>query len=354
MHIRRAILLIGIFIFFHGMIARAESITTKITLSFVGDCTLGSTDSTRDAAYSFSSYIAANGYDYPFLKTKEILANDDLTIANLEGCLYDVDLNRAQKTYAFRGSTDFAQILTRGGIDVVNIANNHTIDYGKQGIEQTMKALDAVHVGYFGATEYTAETYVYHKDGINIGFLGSSITYWWKNPEAVKNCFAELKARKCEVIIASMHGGVEYDVLHDSLLEKMANTFISLGADIVIGHHPHTIQGIDISGGKTVIYSLGNFCFGGNSVVRTIDTFIAQITLLFKNGHYMGHQLNIIPAMVSGTSPDNNYQPVIATGADATRIIASIQKDSNFVLNPYKEGTGAVQEFIPFIPVEQP
>ena len=142
---------------------------------------------------------------------------------------------------------------------------------------------------------------------------------------------------------------MEYDLRHDTNQEKMANAFIRYGADIIIGHHPHTIQGLRVENGRTTLWSMGNFSFGGNSQVRTLNTYLAQFTFSFDESNtYLGHQLNLIPAHVSGTTERNNYQPVLVTGKEADDVIRAIQYDvKRLKLRPYVEGVGALQDFVP-------
>ncbi len=320
----------------------------QVVITFLGDCTLGCTELTRAQATSFDSVITQNGFAYPFEMVQSVIAHDDLTVANLEGVFYNYELNKVDKTYNFRSSMDFAQILPLGSVEAVCLSNNHTGDYGAQGMRDTVAALEENGVQWFGANEYANNVYVFEKDGVKIGFVASYISYWWRNREVITQCFNDLKAAGCDVIIANIHGGVEYDIRHDSNQEQMANSFINYGADIIIGHHPHVLQGMAVQNGRTVLYSLGNFVFGGNKELRAVATVMAQFTFCFdENNNYLGHQLNLIPAQVSGTLDRNNYQPILAEGKMADTVMAAIQKDTKLKLQPYVEGIGAVQDFVP-------
>jgi len=323
----------------------------QIVISFAGDCTLGCTPRSREyEKNNFEAVIEKNGLAYPFEKVKPIFEADDLTIVNLEGTFYDHELNRAKKTYTFRAPTTYAEILPLGSVEAVSIGNNHAMDYGPQGQASTIAALEAQGVEWFGNNEKAAKVFIYEKDGVKVGFVSAYISYWWSAGAAdkIKASFAELKAAECDAIIACIHGGVEYDIRHDTNQEKMANAFIRYGADLIIGHHPHTIQGLRVEDGITTLWSLGNFSFGGNTEVRTLPTYIAQFTLSFsEENQYLGHQLNIIPCHVSGTEEENNFQPYPVTGKDAEAVIKAIQRDvKRLKLKPYVEGVGAIQEFV--------
>lgn len=338
----------------------------QITVTFTGDCTLGCDPRERGQKTGFEAYIEAYGYEYPFEKVKQFFEDDDLTVINLEGVFYDIEANRADKTYTFRGPTDYARILPLSSIEACSIGNNHILDYGKAGLEATIKALENENVAWFGTTEYCNGSYTFEKDGVKIGFVSVYISDWWTpgTPTVIKEDMDALRESGCSLVIACMHGGVEYDYKHELNQEKMADRLIAYGADVVVGSHPHTIQGIREENGACTLWSLGNFAFGGNSKVDisrkrspnygkiNVNTFIAQFTFSFdENGRYLGHQLNIIPCYTTGTGDDNNnYQPIPVTGKDAEKVIKAIQDDTPFrrlTLNPYEEGVGALQEFVP-------
>ena len=338
----------------------------QIVITFTGDCTLGCDPSLRGSAKSFESYIEKYGYEYPFEKVKHIFEQDDLTVINLEGTLYNLDANMApDKTYHFRGPTDYVSILTSSSIEACSIGNNHILDYGVPGMQSTIDTLDGAGIHWFGTTEYCNGTFIYEKDGVKIGFYSIYYSDWVTTVKtAAKDTIMNLKAAGCDLIIACLHVGVEYDTRHDANQEKMADAFIRYGADVVIGNHPHSIQGIREQDGVCTLWSLGNFAFGGNSSViisrkksinygkMNVNTFIAQFTFSFdENNRYLGHQMNLIPCYVTGTgTEDNNYQPIPVTGADAEKVLKAIQDDTPYkrlLLNPYVEGVGAVQSFVP-------
>ena len=337
----------------------------QIVVTFTGDCTLGSDARVRDQKSSFDAYIGQYGYEYPFEKVRQYFEQDDLTVINLEGTFYDIEANKADKTYTFRGPTDYVNILTASSIEACSIGNNHILDYGKAGMESTIETLEKNNIGWFGATEYCDGTYIFEKDGVKIGFYSIYYSDWVTVIKiAAKDSIEALKEAGCNLIVACIHVGVEYDTRHEMNQEKMADAFIRYGADVVIGHHPHAIQGIREQDGVCTLWSLGNFSFGGNSSVVVsrkksinygkinINTYIAQFTFSFdENSNYLGHQLNIIPCYTTGTGTEkNNYQPVPVTGTDAEKVMKAIQDDTPYrrlLLNPYVEGVGAIQDFVP-------
>lgn len=320
----------------------------QLTLTFLGDCTLGSTPLTRADKTSFISYIERCGLDYPFSGVIDILKNDDLTVANLESVFYDYEANRADKTYNFRAETAWARMLPLASIDLVSLGNNHIGDYGEKGYLSTIAALEANGVPYFGTNDYADIAYVYESGDIRIGFLAVYVTYWWLNNQVFIDALKRLEDMDLDLTIVCMHAGVEYDKRHDVSQERMMNTFFKYGADIIVGHHPHVIQGIVRRDGKSCLYSLGNFSFGGNKALKSDACYMAQITLSFdETGVYLGHQINIIPCSPSSNGEYNDYRPVPVTGRAAERVMEKIQYDTAFKLNPYVEGIGAIQDFIP-------
>lgn len=326
----------------------------QVTLTFTGDCTLGNTPLLRGHPEGFESYVEKNGIEYPFANMKELFSEDDLTIINLEGTFHNSEDGVAKgKVYTFRSPTDYARMLPLSSVEACYVGNNHVFDYGEEGYISTTTALENNGIHYFGATEYGNVSYIYEKGNAKIGFVSIYVSYWYTPGvgTAMKEELRRLKEDEgCQVIIACLHGGVEYDKRHDSHQEKIANAFLRNGADIVVGNHPHVIQGLRVEDGKTTLWSLGNFVFGGNKEVRSIRTYIARFTLSFEeDGTYLGHQLNIIPAHMSGTKEYNNYQPVlIQDEKEAGKIMEAIQYDvKKMKLKPWQPGIGALQEFVP-------
>lgn len=322
-----------------------------LTLTFVGDCTIGGEERLKQFDYSFDGYLRKEGYGYFFKKMLPILEADDLTVANLEGVFINWANTAVEKTYNFRGTTDYTDVLKQGSVEAVNISNNHILDYGYDGIRHTVKALEGAGINWFGTNQVTQQSWIYEKDGLKIGFVGMELSYWYyKHRTVLKEQIEALRAEGCQVVIGTMHGGVEYKKRHQRDQQDFARAMLDYGADIVIGHHPHVLQGIEVREGKTICYSIGNFVFGGNSKIRAPYTALFQFTLSFADDcQYLGHQLNIIPALPSGEKEFNNYQPILASGEDAEAVMAQIQYDTAFSLKPYVEGVGAMQDYVPAI-----
>ena len=320
-----------------------------LTLTFLGDCTIGGEDHLREEPTSFDAYLEQYGYDYFFNEVQSVIAHDDLTIANLEGCFIDFSSGAVEKTYNFRGPRHYVNVLTSSSIEAVSFANNHSMDYGYDGVAHTTRTLDEANLPWFGTNDAVEKTWIYEKDNIKIGFVAMEVRYWYyKHRNQLKSQVETLKADGCQMVIAIMHGGEEYNPRHWQVQDQFADAVFEAGADLVIGHHPHVLQGIGLRKGKMVCYSLGNFVFGGNAKIRAPYTAMFQFALSFSDDDtFLGHQLTIIPCLPSGSKEYNNYQPVLATGDDAAAAMRQIQRDTRFDLKPYVEGIGAVQDYVP-------
>lgn len=297
---------------------------TSLTLSFAGDCTLG-TDPIFGYNQTFPNYYDTYGPEYFFEDVRDIFANDDLTVANLEGTLTTSDA-REERTWNFKGDPAYAGILTAGAIEAVNVANNHSHDYGPESHTDTLAALDAAGIAHFGY----AETWLTERSGVRIGFTGG---YDYQAEYAgIRDCEAQitdnirlLQEQGAELIIVCLHWGVENNPYPYPYQTEMAYRIIDAGADLIIGHHPHVLQGIELYHGKYIVYSLGNFCFGGNGNPPDYDTAIVQLTYPIRAGQITGDPaLTLIPCSISSQTGYNTYCPTRATGEEAQRIVDKI------------------------------
>lgn len=298
----------------------------SLTLSVVGDCTLG-TDETFDYDTSLNAYYENYGSAYFLQNVKSIFSQDDLTIANFEGTLTESDA-REDKTFAFKGPASFTSILTDGSVEAVNTANNHSHDYGDQSYEDTMTALDAAGIVHFGYDE----TAVMDVKGIKVGMVGIyELKDHLEREQQLKDNIAKVKADGAQLIVVIFHWGNETETVPDSNQTTLGRLAIDEGADLVCGHHPHVLQGIETYKGKNIIYSLGNFCFGGNSSPSDMDTMIYQQTFtITSEGVQADNVNNVIPCSISSAAYEgyNNYQPTPAEGDEAARILAKINERS--------------------------
>lgn len=305
----------------------AEMDPVSLTVSVVGDCTLG-TDDSFDYDTSLNAYFENYGSAYFLQNVKSIFSQDDLTIANLEGTFTDSEA-REDKLFAFKAPASFAKILTDGSVETVNLANNHSYDYGEEGFHDTIAALDAEGIIHFGYDE----TAIVNVKNIKIGLVGIyELKDHLERAQQLKDNIAKVKKDGADLIIVIFHWGNEKEEVPDENQIKLGHLAIDEGADLVCGHHPHVLQGIENYKGKNIVYSLGNFCFGGNSFPSDMDTMIFQQTFtITKNGVEKDNTTKMIPCSISSDYDYNNYQPTPSTGEEAERIIQKIQERSSLI-----------------------
>lgn len=299
----------------------------SLTVSVVGDCTLG-TDEYFDYDTSLNAYYYSYGKDYFMQNVKSIFSADDLTIANFEGTLTDSE-NREDKQFAFKAPAEFAGIVSSGSIEAVTAANNHSHDYGEQSYTDTIHALDAEGIVHFGYDE----TAIMDIKGVKVGLVGIyELNDHLGRTEQLKTNIAKVKEDGAQLIIVIFHWGNEKEEVPDDNQMTLGRLAIDEGADLVCGHHPHVLQGIEEYKGKNIVYSLGNFCFGGNSYPSDMDSMIFQQTFTIdKDGVKADNVTNIIPCSISSEYGYNNYQPTPAEGEEAARILQKIEERSSWI-----------------------
>ena len=300
---------------------------TEITLTFGGDCVLGTREEWMDTPGNFNAAVTENGMDWCFSGIGALFAEDDFTLVNLECVLQDDNTgHNSKKQHTFRGKTAYAKMLAAASVEGVNLANNHYVDYNRSGETSTKNALDAEGIRYCGYRNL----FVWEKDGIKIGFGGCRETVFYEENKAyIYRDIQKLRDMGCDAVIYSCHWGTEYGTGHNQRQEKMAQYAANSGADIVVGTHPHVVQGVACLDGCAVLYSLGNLVFGGTHEMTTFDAMLARATLRFDGEkRYLGVSLEMIPVLTSGAAPDNDFRPVLAQGEDAERILTLVQADS--------------------------
>lgn len=300
-------------------------VSAQVTISAAGDFTLG-TDENFDYSTSLPArYEEVQDPGYFLQNVKDIFASDDLTIVNLEGPLTTSE-ERADKQFSFKGDPSYTEILTNGSVEACNLANNHSKDYGIQGYEDTIANVEAAGIKTFGY-ERTA---IWETNGVKVGLAGVyELAEGMDCQDDMTAAIQSLKDAGADLVIVSFHWGVEKENYPDETQQTLAHAAIDQGADLVLGHHPHVLQGIEKYQGKYIVYSLGNFCFGGNKNPSDKDTMIFQQTFTLENGEVVEDDaINIIPCRISSEDDYNNYQPTPAEGEEAQRILGRIQEYS--------------------------
>lgn len=311
--------------------APATSDSFSITLSFVGDC-LCATNEYTSYPNCFEEVASKEAPEYFLKKVSKYFKNDDFTIADCENVYSDSsNLTVSDKgqyadpdieAYWFKTSAKNAQILSAGGIDLVSISNNHINDYGQQGHLDTQKALDAAGVkwGEEGKIVY------YKKNGFRIGVICVSM-YNDGVVENIKN-YIKKASKKSDYQILYFHGGTEAVHTPENWKINACHTLIDAGADLIIGDHPHVLQPMENYNGKTIIYSMGNFIFGGNRYPEN-RTIIYQHTLTVGNDNLLREETgSIIPCYVY-TGNINNWQPAVIKNKSEKKKVLNFMNGSS-------------------------
>jgi poly-gamma-glutamate capsule biosynthesis protein CapA/YwtB (metallophosphatase superfamily) len=280
---------------------------SQVKLSFVGDVLLASR--VEDEMKKF-------GYDYPYSAVKDYLQKADYTVANLESPF--TTRGEAQvKQYAFRSSPLAIPALVQSGIDMVNLANNHILDYGEVGLLDTMKELDKAGIRRIGAGADADEAYkpiIVDKQGIKIAFLGFSRVVpdqsWkaGKNHPGVAETYSHVvpvesikKAREqADLVVVIAHWGIEREDNPDKNQKELAHRYIDAGADLIVGGHPHVVQGFEQYKGKWIAYSLGNFIFTLNPNSKTWNSMILEATCTKEKQC----ELQVVPVITKLAKPE--------------------------------------------------
>ena len=247
-------------------------IPTSAKLSFVGDNVLG--DYKGSSGQTFNAKFAEVNEDFAYFSAgvREVLLSDDLTIGNMEGVLSDKNLKNAfEKPFSFKGTSRYTEILKIAGFEALNVANNHSRDYGAQGFQDTIEHLSNAGLAVFGE----GIIHLYEVNGIRFGLAGHR---GWNLgiKSQVKKEIDLLRSKGADIVIFTFHWGEERMHYPNAAQRELAHFTIDSGADMVIGHHPHVLQGIEEYKGKKIVYSLGNFIYGGAKNPSDKDTMIYQ------------------------------------------------------------------------------
>lgn len=283
-----------------------------ITLSFVGDC-LCATDHYTNYANCFNDVADREDPSYFLEKVNSYFLSDDFTVADCENVFSDSENLKVRdkgqyadpniEAYWFKSAAKNANILSAGGIDCVSISNNHINDYGTTGAEDTKAALDAA--GVLWGTE--GKIVYYEKNDYKIAVIFVSMYGSGVVPDIIK--YIKEAHKESDYQIVYFHGGTEAVHKPEEWKKQACHDMADAGADLILGDHPHVLQPMETYNDVTIIYSLGNFIFGGNRHPEN-RTIIYQHTLTITEGILEFQSGNIIPCYVY-TGDTNNWQPDI-------------------------------------------
>jgi poly-gamma-glutamate synthesis protein (capsule biosynthesis protein) len=253
----------------------------------------------------------------------------DLMMVNLENAVTQ-SVDSMEKEFVFKMKPEFLSQLCGAGISIVNCANNHTADFGVEGILETIHQLDSAGIRHTGIGRNLAEArkpVIFHVKGIRIGFLGyggegtfiASRTQPGTTSRSQWLILEDIKRLRPHIdfIVINLHWGEELETKPDSNQILLAHRMIECGADLIVGHHPHVLQGIERYRGKIIAYSLGNFVFGGNSRCANSETAVLKV-------RFAKDTMEVLAVPVSV----RNWQPAPADSSTAYRVLQCLQERS--------------------------
>ena len=322
------------------------SSTDTITIAMVGDMMLGTNYPSRQ--------LPANDGKNLFDHVGDILRSATITVGNCEGAMGEkgkCTKGTGKYSYAFRMPSSYARLFKDAGFDFLSLANNHSNDFGTEGIKETMRLLDSLHIKYAGVKGLCRKAFLKQK-GITYGFCAfghNGYTYCHQNVETAKEILRELRD-SCDILIVSFHGGAEgKDKTHlpegteiflgedRGNLRSFAHMCIDEGADIVFGHGPHVCRAMEVYKGHLVAYSLGNFCTPAGISVSGISGYSpVLVARIDRNGKLIDGRIHsFIQAFGKGPQPDldNKVAQFIRslTKSDFKNPHITIEDDGSFV-----------------------
>ena len=272
-------------------------------ISVVGDCTLASPQFIDATEHRSIEYHIQNDYSYPFSNTKEFFAADDLTLANLECTLSDTKFFSYEQ-FSFLAPANYAEILNEGGVDFVTTANNHMGDFGTAGEEFTYMALEEHGVPFGKEGESKLLT---TESGLKVGVY-CAYNHLEPDPDQAVAAIRQLRADGAEYIVCAFHWGKELVYAPFDKQVELAHRCIDAGADLIYGSHSHCLQPVEEYGSGLILYSMGNWVFGGSTAPSDMDTAIIQVKVArAADGTVRTEGYTAIPCCVSSRPVKDNY-----------------------------------------------
>ncbi len=289
-----------------------EPDTIQITISAAGDVTLGSNQN-QTYDFSFHEYYDNNGAEYFLQNVRDIFEADDFTIVNLEGTLTNSE-DRREKQWNHRGKPEYVEVLTCSSVEAVTLGNNHIMDYNKEGVADTISTVKNAGIAYGLSCGWGNEYGLYETGkGVKIGFVSVNESSEGKySYPYLEDGLAALRDAGAHIVIACTHWGDEktHVVAQDQI--DMGRWCIDMGYDLVLGCHPHVLQGIELYNGKYIVYSMGNFCYGGNKNPADKDSMIWQQTFTLTDGMVQPEsEARVIPCSLSSVTRRNDFCPIV-------------------------------------------
>jgi poly-gamma-glutamate synthesis protein (capsule biosynthesis protein) len=285
-----------------------------------------------------------------FSGVRELFETADLAVVNLE-CPFTERGTKVEKNFNFRARPELVEILARGSVDVVTCANNHVKDYGPEGIDDTLATLDGAGIAHFGAGRTLAAARaprIVERGGVRVGFVGwyfqiaedmfePKVLYATRWTPGVAGCHVDLDCIRAmvredverlvpqvDVAIPFFHWGKEGVYLIREYQVELAHLCVDLGAKAVLGAHPHRFQGVEVYRGAPIVYSLGNFVYGGIKDPRDTLSGVVRLTVSRQGVA----RAEVVPVRYTRW-PDDPFRPVPLEGDEAAAAIAFLSEQSS-------------------------
>ncbi len=281
-----------------------------LTLSFVGDCSIGGKPDSRGKEGTYTAVVDEKGFDWPFSLVREYLEADDFSFANNEGVF--TGGNRTQNKNTVLGALpEYARVYLHSGIDAVNTVNNHCLDYLDAGYTDTLQTLDGLGIRYFGSlypdTKRQREQLgIFDVKGVRLGAAGFSYPQTADLP-VIASRIRALRKAGCQLVIISLHWGREELTTPKAWQIDLARGIIDAGADVIWGHHPHILQQVQFYKGKPIFYSTGNFTFGA---IKNLDPDTGIFQLRYDVRTLSLLNFTVIPCRTQGRG---DFRPYVLT-----------------------------------------
>lgn len=281
--------------------------TFQLVITAGGDMTIGG-DIRKRGDSLFERELKKQGGDLSFITRNvlDILENDDMTIVNFESTLTTAPVYKTNNQFVFSAPPEYVSILKNSSIEAVALENNHVMDHGETGLNETKAALESAGIIWSDAKTPG----VYTVNDVSIAML-SYQTFDGRYPGLFEQVPLDVAAAKAnyDLVIVSYHWGAELDYKPNDNQIKLGRLTIDAGADLVLGHHSHRINPIEKYQGRYIVYSLGNFSFAGNSKPNDMSTFLFQVRFNVKEGSVETDSFRIIPSRISSRTDYNDFAP---------------------------------------------
>ena len=302
-----------------------------ITMSFTGDLTIGGNVQSKSKSIFDRELDKQKGdIHFPFRNVKDIFEKDHLTVVNFEGTLTTAGKNvsKSNNDFLFRAPPEYVEMLPSGGVDAVSLENNHVLDMGEEGLAETKKTLTDAGIPYASEDEPA----IILARGVNVGLLAYQ-TFGGRHDEIIAKLPADiagLRSQGADIVVVNYHWGAELDYAPNDNQVRLGRATVDAGADLVIGHHSHRINPIELYNGKYICYSLGNFSFAGNNKPDDMSTFIFQIKMRVKDGQVSNDGFVIIPCRISSRTDYNDFAPTpYAKDQSIESMLSVLKKNGN-------------------------